>query len=90
MFTLQLLTDSRSIWRTATKNSNAGSDGPKGTLSKDKTILERGPMPNVMAALPNIGGALFESSVIPFLVGLQRRKVRMAPLLERRAVTLPV
>jgi len=30
-------------------------------------------MPNVMAALPNIGGALCESSVIPFLV--PRRKV---------------
>jgi len=25
-------------------------------------------MPNVMAALPNIGGALYGSSVIPFLV----------------------
>ena len=30
-------------------------------------------MPNVMAALPNIGGALGESSVIPFLV--PRRKL---------------
>ena len=30
-------------------------------------------MPNVMAAQPNIGGALCESSVIPFLV--PRRKV---------------
>ena len=30
--------------------------------------LECGPMPNVMAAQPNIGGALCESSVIPFLV----------------------
>ena len=27
-----------------------------------------GPMPNVMAAQPNIGGALCKSSVIPFLV----------------------
>jgi len=26
------------------------------------------PMPNVMATLPNTGGALCESSVIPFLV----------------------
>jgi len=26
------------------------------------------PMPNVMAAQPNIGGAIYESSVIPFLV----------------------
>jgi len=32
-------------------------------------------MPNVMAVLPNIGCALCESSVIPFLVGLPRRKV---------------
>jgi len=30
--------------------------------------LEGGPMPNAMAAQPNIGGALCESSVIPFLV----------------------
>jgi len=30
--------------------------------------LECGPMPNVMAAQPNIDGALCESSVIPFLV----------------------
>jgi len=30
--------------------------------------LECGPMPIVMAAQPNIGGALCESSVIPFLV----------------------
>jgi len=34
-------------------------------------------MPNVMAALPNIGGAVYESSVIPFLV--PRRKVRLMP-----------
>jgi len=39
-------------------------------LHTDK--LERGPMPNVMAAQPNIGDALCESSVIPFLV--PRRK----------------
>jgi len=32
-------------------------------------------MPNVMAAQPNIGGALSESSVISFLVGLPRHKV---------------
>jgi len=30
--------------------------------------LECGPMANVMAAQPNIGGALCESSVIPFHV----------------------
>jgi len=32
-----------------------------------RQILECGPMPNMMAALPNTGGALCESSVIPFL-----------------------
>jgi len=30
--------------------------------------LECGPMPNVMVALPHIGGALYKSSFIPFLV----------------------
>jgi len=35
--------------------------------------LECGPMPNVMTAQPNIGGALCESSAISFVV--QRRKV---------------
>jgi len=39
--------------------------------------LECGPMPNVMAALPNIGGALYGSLVIPFLV--PRRKVWLTP-----------
>ena len=34
-------------------------------------------MPNVMAAQPNIGGALCESSVIPFFV--PRRKVWLTP-----------
>jgi len=34
-------------------------------------------MPNAMAAQPNIGGALCESSVIPFLV--PRRKVWLRP-----------
>jgi len=33
-----------------------------------KIKLECGPMPNVMAALPNIGDTFCESSVIPFLV----------------------
>jgi len=45
-------------------------------LTKTRSKLEYGPMANVMAAQPNIGGALCESSVIPFLVprriGLQR------------------
>jgi len=34
---------------------------------ENKKRLEWGPMPNVMAAQPNIGGILCESSVIPFL-----------------------
>ena len=34
-------------------------------------------MPNLMAALPNIGGAVCESSVIQFLV--PRRKVWLTP-----------
>jgi len=46
--------------------------------SKKQYKLERGPMPNVMAALPNIGGALYESSVIPFLI-VPRRKVWLTP-----------
>jgi len=39
--------------------------------------LECEPMPNVMAALPNIGGALCKSSLIPFLV--PRRKDWLTP-----------
>jgi len=35
---------------------------------KIKMKLECWPMPNVMAAQSNIGGALCKSSVIPFLV----------------------
>jgi len=34
-------------------------------------------MPNVMAAQPTIGGAVCESSVIPFLV--RRRKLSLTP-----------
>jgi len=45
-------------------------------------------MTNVMAAQPNIGGALCESSVIQFPIPC--RKVRLHPLLEWRALTLPV
>jgi len=44
---------------------------------KDHEQLECGPMPNVMAAQPNIGGALCESSVIPFCV--PRRQVSLTP-----------
>ena len=40
-------------------------------------INQCGPMPNVMAALPNIGGALCKSSAIPFLV--PRRKLWLTP-----------
>ena len=42
--------------------------------------LECRPMPNVMAALPNIGGTLCESCVIPFLV--PRRKAWLTPAAE--------
>ena len=49
----------------------------KHTKSKSKPKLECGPMPNVMAALPNIAGALCKSSVIPFLV--PRLKVWLTP-----------
>jgi len=38
------------------------------SIYSNKTKLECGPMPNVIAAQANIGGALCESSVIPFLV----------------------
>jgi len=38
---------------------------------------ECGPMPNVMAALPNIDGAIWESSVIPMLV--PRLKLWLTP-----------
>jgi len=42
--------------------------------SLEQSELECGPMPIVMAALPNIGGALCESSVIPFLVAYHAAK----------------
>jgi len=54
---------------------------------RNRSQLECGTMPNVMAAQPNIGGALCESSVILFLVPCC--KVWLTPLLECRAVTLP-
>jgi len=44
-------------------------------------------MPNVMAALPNIGGTLCKSSAIPFLV--LRRKVQLTPVAGVPAVMLP-
>ena len=42
----------------------------------------------MMAAQPNIGGDLCESAVISFLV--PRHKVWLTPLLECRALTLPI
>ena len=42
-------------------------------------------MPNVMAVQPNIGAALYERSIIPFLV--PRHKVWLEPAAE---VTLPI
>ena len=59
-------------------------------MLKNTDVLECGPMPNVMAAQPNVGSALCESYVIAFLVGLPGRKVWLTPLLECRAVTLPI
>ena len=47
------------------------------TSSYTVSKLECGTMLNVMAAQPNIGGVLCESSVIPFL--LPRREVRLTP-----------
>jgi len=44
---------------------------------RKKIELECGPMPNVMAALPYIGGAFCKRSVIPFVV--RRRKVWLTP-----------
>jgi len=49
-------------------------------LTKFRLELECGAMPNVMAAQLNIGGALCESSVFPFLVS--RRKVWTTPAAE--------
>jgi len=48
------------------------------TVSKQISKVECGPMPNVMAALPNIGGALCSAPQFGW-----------RPLLECRAVTLP-
>jgi len=46
-------------------------------------------MPNVMAALPNIGGTLCESLVIPFIVPHRKVWLTLAAF-ECRAVTLPI
>ena len=54
--------------------------------TKQPMKLEFGPMPNVVAAQPNMSGALCESSAIPFLVPCL--KVWLTPLLECRAVML--
>ena len=45
-------------------------------------------MPNVVAAQPNICGAICESSIISFLV--PRRKVWLMPLVECHAAMLPI
>ena len=50
--------------------------------------LECGPMPKVMAAQPNTGGAVCESSAVPSLY--HAKKFAWRPLLECRAVTLPI
>jgi len=47
------------------------------STEKTKSKLECGPMPNMMAAQANIGGARCESTVIPFLVPC--RKVWLTP-----------
>jgi len=50
--------------------------------------LECGQMPNVMAAQTKLGGALYERSVIPFLV--PRCKVWLTPVPECCPVTLSI
>ena len=50
----------------------------RGKKKKKKKELECGPMPNVMVALPNIGGALCSTP-----------QFGSRPLLKCRAVTLP-
>jgi len=47
--------------------------GRKKIRGQNQVKLECGPMPNVMAAQKNIGGAVCKSSIIPFLV--RRHKV---------------
>jgi len=54
----------------------------------NKPQLECGPMPHMMAALPNIGGALCERSIIPFLVPCH--KLWLTLVLEYHAVMLPI
>ena len=71
------------------RRSVVNSPGTHGAqLESDVEKLECGPMSIVMAALPNIGGALCESSVIPFLVPCC--KLWLMPVLQCRAVTLPM
>jgi len=48
----------RSFWRQVFFSGNQQQDTETTQQSKNKNILECGPMPNLMAALPNIGGAL--------------------------------
>jgi len=56
-----------------TQQKHAFSNQKKCTTTQNKHKLECGLMPSVMAAQPNIGDVLCESSAIPFLV--PRRKV---------------
>ena len=51
---------------------------PSSVLQQKLTKLECGSVPNVMAALPNIGGVLFNAA-----------KFSSRPVLECRAVMLP-
>jgi len=59
------------------KVSRKSAQGCRKICGVKKIKQECGPMPNVMAAEPNIGGVLCEISVIPFLV--PRCKVWLTP-----------
>jgi len=64
-------------WTTQPTRGMADVQSATAEIRRGKNELECGPMFNVMAAQPNIGGALCESSVIPFLVA--RCKVWLKP-----------
>jgi len=57
--------------------SRPSPSSPSENRRRKKKELECGSMPNVMAALPNIGGALCKSSLSPFLV--PHRKLWLTP-----------
>ena len=50
----------------------------RSSVGDDLKKLECGPMPNEMAAQPNIGGTLCENSVIPFLLSCHKVWLRPA------------